>query len=179
MLASWRKGYEKPRQCTKKQRHHFANKGQCSQTYGFSISHVWMWELDQKEGWVQKNWCFRTVVLEKTLKSALDCKEVRPVNPKGNLWIFIGRTDAEAPVLWPPDAKCWLIGNHPDDRKVWGQEDKGETEDKTVGWHNQFSGHESEQTLGDSEGWGSLLCCSPGKEVDTAEQLNKNDSTYF
>ena len=140
---------------------------------GFSISHVWMWELDQKEGWVQKNWCFKTVVLEKTLESPLDCKEVRLVNPKGNqLWIFIGRTDAEAetPILWPPDAKCWLIGNHPDDGKVWGQEDKGATEDKTVGWHNQFSGCEFEQTLRDSEGWGSLACCSPGKELDTTEQ---------
>ena len=108
MLAPWEKSYDTPRQCIKKQRHYFANKGPYSQSYRFSSSHVWMWELDHKEVWVLKNWCFRTVVLEKTLESPSDCKEIKPVTPKGNQpWILIGRSDAEAeaPILWPPDAK--------------------------------------------------------------------------
>ena len=113
MLFSWApESYDQPRQCIKKQRHHFADKGPSSQTYGFSSSHVWMWELDYKESWAPKNWCFWTVVLEKTLESPLDCKEMQLVHPKGDQsWIFIGRTDAqaEAPILWPPDAKSWLI----------------------------------------------------------------------
>ena len=111
-LAPWKKSYDKPRQC-----HHFANKDLCGQSYGFSSSHVRMWELDHKEGWTSKNWCFWIVVLEKTLESPLDCKEIKPVNPKGNQpWIFIGRTDAEAeaPTLWPPDVKRRLIGKDPD-----------------------------------------------------------------
>ena len=118
MLTPWNKSYDKPRQHFKKQRHHFADKGPSSQSYGFSSSRIWMWKLDNKEGWALKNWCFRTVVLEKTLESPLDSKEIKLVNPKGNQpWIFIGRTDAEAeaPILWPPDAKsqqwkrlwCW------------------------------------------------------------------------
>ena len=126
--APWKKSYDQPRQHIKKQRHYFANKGPPSQSYGFSNSHVWMWELDYKESWALKNWCFWTVVLEKTLESPLDCKEVKPVNPKGNQsWIFIGRIDAEAetPVLWPPDVKNWLIGKDPDARKDWRQEEKG------------------------------------------------------
>ena len=101
-LAPWKESYDKPRQCIKKQRHHFANKDLYSQGYGFSIGHVWMWELDHKESWAPKNWCFQIVVLEKTLESPLDCKEIKPVHPKGNqFWIFIGRTDAEAeaPIL--------------------------------------------------------------------------------
>ena len=108
---------DKPRQCIKKQRHHFANKGPSSQSYGFSGSHEYMWELDHREGCVPKNWCFQTMVLEKTLESPLDCKEIKPVNPKLNQpWIFIGRTDAEAeaPILWPHNAKSWLIGKDPD-----------------------------------------------------------------
>ena len=112
MLAPWKKSYNKPRQHIKKQRHYFANKDPYSQSCDFSSSCVWMWELDHTEGWTPKNWCFRTVVLEKTLESPLDCKEIRPVNPKGNQsWIFIRRTDAEAeaPILWTPDAKSWLI----------------------------------------------------------------------
>ena len=111
MLAPWKKSYGKPRQHIKKQRHHFANKGPSSQSYGFSSSHVCMWELDYKESWAQKNWCFWTVVLEKTLESPLDWNEIKPVNPKGNQsWIFIGRTDAEAeaPILWSPDVKNYL-----------------------------------------------------------------------
>ena len=105
MLALWKEGYDRPRQSSKNQRHHFANKSPCSQSYGFSISHVQMSELDHKEGWTLKNCCFQIGVLEKTLESPLDCKEIQPVHPKGNQsWIFIGRTDAEAPILCPPDS---------------------------------------------------------------------------
>ena len=123
----WKKSYGQPRQPIKKQRHYFANKGPSSQSYGFSNSHVWMWELDHKEGWVPKNWCFWTVVLEKTLESP---KEIKPVHPKGNQsWIFTGRTDAEteAPILWPPNSKNQFIGKHPDAGKDWRQEEKGMT----------------------------------------------------
>ena len=128
----------------------------------FSSSHVCMWELDHKEGWVPKNWCFLIVVLEKTLESPLDCKEIKPVNPKGNQpWIFIGRTEAEAPLLWSPDSKNQLSGKDPDAGKDWRQKEKGAAEDEMVGWHHRLSGHEFEQTLGDSEGQGSLACCSP------------------
>ena len=132
--APWKKSYDKPRQCIKKQRHQFANKGLYSQSYGFSSSHVWMWELDHKEGWALKNWCFCTVVLKKTLESPLDNRKIKPVNPKGNQpWIFIGRTDAEAeaPILWPLEAKSWLNRKDPDARKYWWQE-KGTTEDEMV-----------------------------------------------
>ena len=140
-------------------RHYFPNKGSSSQSYGFSSSHVRMWELDSKESWVPKNWCFWTGVLEKTLESPLDNKEIQPVHPKGNrTWIFIGRTDAEgeAPILWSPDGKNWLIRKDPDARKDWGQEEMGVTEDEMVGWHDWLNGHDFEQTLGDSEGY-----CSP------------------
>ena len=122
MLAPWKKSYDQPRQHIKKQRHYFANKGPSSQGYGFSSSHVWMWELDYKESWVPKNWCFWTVVLEKTLESSLDCKEIQPVHLKGNQSLmFIGRTDAEAetPTLWPLKAKNWLIWKDPDAKKDW------------------------------------------------------------
>ena len=127
MFAPWKKSYDQPRQHIKKQRHHFTDKGPYSQSYGFSSSHVWMWELDHEEGWVLMNWCLLTVVLEKTLESPLDNKEIQPVNPKGTQsWIFIGRTDAEAEtlVLWPPDAKNWLIGKDPDAAKDWGHKEK-------------------------------------------------------
>ena len=113
MLTPWKQSYDKPRQCIQKQRHYYSDKGLSSQSYGFSSSHVWMWELDHKESSVPKNWCFSNMVLEKTPESPLDCKEIQPVNPKGNQsWIFIRRTDAEAetPILWPPDAKIWLTG---------------------------------------------------------------------
>ena len=127
----------------------------------FSSSHVWMWELDHKEGWALKNWCFQTVVIEKTLESPLDCKEIIPVNPEGNQpWIFIGRTDAEAPLLWLPDAKSQLTGKEPDAGKDWWQE-KWVTEDEMVGWHLGLNEHEFEQTLGDSEGQRGLACYSP------------------
>ena len=130
-----------------KNRHFFANKGPSSQSYGFSSSHVWMWELDYKESWALKNWCFWTVVLEKTLESPLDCKEIQPVRPKGNqIWIFIGRTDVEAetPILWPPNAKNWLIWKYPDAGKDRWWEEKGIIEDEMVGWHHQLNGHEFE-----------------------------------
>ena len=177
MLPPWKKSYDQPRQHIKKQRHYFANKGLSSQGYGFPSSHIWMWELDYKEGWVPKNWCFWTVVSEKTLESPLDCKEIHPVHSKGNQsWMFIGRTDAEAEtlILWPPDVKSWLIGKDPDAGKDWRQEEKGTTEDGMVGWHHRLNGHEFEQALGVSDGQGSLACCSPWgrKESDMTEGLN-------
>ena len=135
MLAPWKKSYDQPRQHIKKQRHYFAHKGPSSQRYGFSSSHVWMWELDSKESWASRHWCFWTVMLEKTLESSLDCKVIQPVNPKGNQsWIFIGRSDAEAetPILWPPDAKNWLTWKDPDNGKEWRLEEKGMTEDEIL-----------------------------------------------
>ena len=122
-----------------------------------------MWELDYKESWALKNWCFWTVVLEKTFKSPLNSKEIKPVHPKGNQsWIFIERTDieAETPILWPPDVKNWLIGKDPDAGEDWRQEEKGATEDELVGWHHRLKEHEFEQTQGDSEEQDSLVCCS-------------------
>ena len=142
---SLEESYDQPRQHIKKQRHYFANKGPSSQSYGSSSSHVWMWELDYKASWALKNWCFWTVVLEKTLESPLDCKEVQPVHPKGNQsWIFIGRTDAEAktPILWPPDAKNWLIWKDPDAGKNWRWEEKGTIEYEMAWWHHQLNRHE-------------------------------------
>ena len=136
MLAPWKKSFDQPRQHIKRQRHYFANKCPSSQSYGFSSSHVWMWELDYKESWVPKNWSFWIVVLEKALESPLGCKEIQPVHPKGyQPWIFIGRTnvEAETPVVWPPDAKNWLIWKDPDAGKDWRQEEKGMTEDEMVG----------------------------------------------
>ena len=147
MLTPWKESYDQPRQHIKKQRHYFANKGPSSQGYGFSCSHVWMWELDSKETWALKNWCFWTVVLEKTLESPLDHKEIQPVHPIGNQsLIFIGRTDieAETAILWPPDAKNWLIGKDPDAGKDWRWEEKGTTEDEMVRWHYRRDGHEFE-----------------------------------
>ena len=162
MIGSWKKGYDKLRQCVKKQRNYFAHKGPYSQSYGFSSSHVWMWELDHKEDWTLKNWCFWTVVLKKTLESPLDSKEMKPVNPKGNQsWIIIRRTGAETPILWPPDVKSWLIWKNPDAGKDWRQEEKRMTEDKMCRWHLWLNGHEFEQALGDGKGQGSLVCCSP------------------
>ena len=135
------------RQHIKKQRHCFANKGLSSPSYGFSSSHVWMWELDCEESWALKNRCFWAVVLEKTLESPLLSREIQPVHPKGTQsWIFIGRTDAEAetPILWPPDVKNWLIGKDPDAGKDWRWEEKGMIEDEMVGWHHRLNGHEFE-----------------------------------
>ena len=151
MLASWKKSYDQPRQHVKKQRHYLAEKGPSSQNNGFFSRHVWMWQLDHNESWGMKNWCFWTVVLEKTLESPLNCKEIQPVNPKGSQsLIFIGRTDAEAetPILWPPDVKNWLIWNDLDAGKDWKQEEKGMTKDEMVGWHHRAHGHEFEQAPG-------------------------------
>ena len=178
--CSLKKSCDQPRDHIKMQRHYFANKGLSSQGYGFSSGHVWMWELDYEENWVPKNWCFWTVVLEKTLESPLDSKEIKPVSPKGNQsWIFIGRTDAKAetPILWPPDAKNWLRRKKPDTGKDWRQEEKGTTEDEMAGWRHQLYGHEFEQASEVGDGQGSLACCSPWgcKESDTTERLNWND----
>ena len=132
------------RQHIKKQRHYFVYRGLSSQGYGFSSSHVWIWELDCEEGWVPKNWCFWTVVLKKTLENPLDCKEIQPVHPKGDQsWVFTGRSDIEAeiPILLPPDVKSWLIGKDSDAGRDWGQEEKGTTEDEMVWWHHRLNGH--------------------------------------
>ena len=145
MLAPWKKSYDQPRQHIKKQRHYFADKSPSSQSYGFSSSHVWMWEVDYKESWALKNWCFWTVVLEKTLENPLDCKEIKLIVPKGNQsWIFIGRADAKAetPILLPHDTKNWLYRKDPDAGKDWRREEKGTTEDEMVGWHHWLNGHE-------------------------------------
>ena len=144
MLTPWKESYDQPRWHIQKQRHYFANKGPSSQGYGFSSGHVWKWELDCEESWAPKNWCFWTVVLEKTLESPLDCKEIKPVHPKGNQsWVFIGKTDVEAetPIPWPPDVKSWLIWRDSDAMKDCGQEEKGKTEDEMVGWHHRLNGH--------------------------------------
>ena len=183
-LTPWKESYDQPRQHIKKQRHYFANKGLSSQSYGFSSSHVWMWELDYKESWAPKNWCFWTVGLEKTLESLLDCKEIQPVYPKGDQsWVFIGRTDAEAetPILWPPDAKSWLIWKNPDAEKDWGQDEKGMTEDEMVGWHHRLNGHGFGWTPGVGDGQGGLACCSSWghKESDTTEWLNWTELTLW
>ena len=136
-LVPWKEHYDKLRQCIKKWKHHFVNKGLYSWNSCFFSSHVQMWELDHKEGWVLTNWCFWIVVLEKTLENPLDCKEIKPVNPKGNqLWIFTGRSGAkaEATIFWPPDTKNWFIGEDPDAGNDWGQEEKGVTEDEMAGF---------------------------------------------
>ena len=161
---------------TKKQIYYFANKRPSSQGYDFPSGHVWMWELDCEENWALNNWRFWTVALEKTLESPLDCKEIQPVHPKDQSWVFIGRTDVEAetPVLWPPDVKSWLTEKHPDDGKDWGQEEKGMTEDEMVGWHHWLDGHGFGWTPGVCDGQGGLACCGSWghKESDTTEWLN-------
>ena len=177
MLTPWKESYDQPRQHIKKQRHYFANKGPSSQGYGFSSSYVWMYELDYKESWALKNWCFWTVVLEETLEGPLDYKKIKSVRPKGNQsWIFTGRTDAEAepPILWPPDGNSRLIGKDSDAGKDWRWKEKGMTEDEMVGWHHGLDGHEFEQALRVGDRQGSLGCCSPwdGKESDRTEHLN-------
>ena len=145
-----------------------------------------MWELDHKEGWALNNWCFRIVVLEKTLESPLDCKKIKPINPKGNqFWMFIERTDADALILWRPDLKRWLTGKDAEAGKDWGQEEKRVAKDEMVRYHHQLSGHEFEQTPGDSEGQRSLVCCSPWgcKELNmtywTTEQQKLQTITSF
>ena len=149
MLDTWKESYNKPRQHIKNWRYHFANKVPYSQSYGFSSSHVRMWELDRWEGWAPKNWCLHIVLLEKMLESPLNCKETKLVNLKGNQpWIFIGRTDAEAeaPLLWLPDVKCWLTGKDPDVGKDQTQKEKRVAEDEMVRQHHWFNGRESEHS---------------------------------
>ena len=155
----------------------FANKGPFSQGYGFSSGHVWMWELDYKESWVLKNWCFWAVVLEKPLESPLDCKEIQPVHPKGDQsWVFIGRTEieTETPILSAPDVKSWLIWKYSHAGKDWGLEKKWMTEDVTVGWHHWLDGHRFGWTPGVGDGQGGLVCCGlwGPKELDTTKWLN-------
>ena len=152
--------------------------------YGFSSGHVWIWELDCEESWMPMNWCFWTVVLEKTLESPLDHKEIQPVHPKGDQpWVFFGRTDVEAetPVLWPPHAKSWLTGKHSDAGRDCGQEEKGTAEDQKAGWHHRLDEHEFEWTPGDGDGQRGLACCDSWgrKESDTTEQLNSTDWKWF
>ena len=178
MLVPWKKSYDKPKQHIKKA--DFADVGPSSQSCGFSSIHVWMWELDYKESWALKNWCFWTVVLEKTLESRLDCKEIKLVSLKGNQsWIFIGMTDVEAdtPILWAPDVKNWLTGKDPDAGKDWRQEKKGMTEDEMVGCHHQLDGLECEQTSGVGDRQESLVCCSPwvAKSQTRLTELNWTD----
>ena len=166
-----------PRRHITKQRYYFVNKGLSSQGYGFCSSHVWIRELDCEESWVPKNWCFWTVVLEKTLESLLDCKEIQPVHSKGDqFWVFIGRTDAKAetPILWTPAVKSWLIGKDPDAERDLGQEEKGMTEDEMAGWHHWLDGGEFEWTPGVGDEQGGLACCNSWgcKESDMTERLN-------
>ena len=149
-----------------------------TQSYGFSSSNVWLWELDYKESWVLQNRCFCTVVLEKTLESSLDSREILPVNPKGNQsWIFIESIGVEAgtPILWPPDAKNWLIWKDPDAGEDWSQDEKRMRENEMFGWHHRLNGHQFEQALGVGVGQGGLVCCSPWgyKESDTIEWLTE------
>ena len=177
MLTPWKESYDQPRQHIKKQRQYFVNKGPSSQGYGFSSGHVWIWELDYKESWVQKKWCFWTVVLEKTLESPLDCKEIQPVLPKEDQsWVFIWKTDVEAEIsiLWLPDAKSWFIWKDPDAGRDWGQEKEGTTEDEMVGWHHWLNGHGFGWTPGVGNAQGGLACCSSWgrKGSDTTEWLN-------
>ena len=153
-----------------------SNKGLSSQGYGFSSSHVWMWELDCEESWAPKNWCFWTMVLEKTLESPLDCKEIQPVHSKGDQsLVFFGRNDgkAETPILRPPHVKSWLIGKDSDAERDWRQEEKGMTEDEMAGWHHWLNGCEFEWTPGVGDGQGGLVCCNSWghKESDTTEWL--------
>ena len=159
-ISPWKESYDKPRQHIKKQRCQFSDKGPYSQSYGFSSSHVQMWELDYNEGWAVKNWCFQLMVLEKIIESPLDYKEIKPVNPK-QTWIFIGKIDAEAPILWLPDVKNWFIGKDPDAGQDWRQEEKGTTEDEMVGWHHWLDEHGFEQALGVGDGQEGLAGCSP------------------
>ena len=175
---------DQPRQHIKKLRHYCANKGSSSQGYGFSSGLLRMWELDYKESWAPKNWCFWTVVLGKTLESPLDSKEIQPVHPKRNQsWIFMRRTNAEAEtlVLLPPHAKRWLIGKDSDAGRNWGQEEKGTTEDEMAGWHHWLDGRESEWTLGDGDGQRGLACCDSRCRIEsnTTEWLNWTELNWY
>ena len=158
MLTPWKESYDQPRQHIKNKRHYTANKGPSSQGYGFSSSLVCIWELNYKESWALKNWCFWTVVLETALVSPMDCKEIQVVHPKGDQsWVVIGRTDdeAETPILWPPDVNNWLIGKDPNAGQDWRQKTRA-TEDEMVGWHHRLNGHGFGWTPGVGDGQGGL-----------------------
>ena len=178
MLSPWEKSYDQTKQLFKSRE--IINKVPSCQSYGFSSTHVWMWELDYKESWTPKNWCFWTVVLKKTFESLLDFKEMQSVHPKGNQsWIFTGRADAtsETPILWPPYAKSWLIGKNSDAGRDWGQEEKGTTEERMAGWHHRLDGREFEWTLRVGDWQEGLVCCDSWgrKESDTTERLIWSD----
>ena len=165
------------RQHIKKQRHYFANKGLPSQGYGFSSSHVWMWVLDSKESWAPKNWCFWTVVLEKTLESPWTARRsnqsvLKEISPGCSLEALMLKLKLQ--LLWPPDAKNWLIWKDPDAGKDWRQEEKGTVKDEVVGWHHRLNGHGFGWTLGVGDGQGGLVCCGPWgcKQSDMTERLN-------
>ena len=162
----------------KKQRHYFSNKGPSSQSYGFSSSHVWMWELDYKESWAQKNWCFWSMVWRRLLRVPWTARRsnqsiLKEISPEYSLE-GVKISEAETPILWPPDVKNWLIGKDPNAGKDCGPEEKRTTEDEMVGWHHRLSGQEFEQAAGVSDGQGSLAYCSPWscKESDMTEWLN-------
>ena len=175
MLAPWKKSYDKPRQHIKIQKYHFASKGPYSPSSGFSTSHVQMWELDPKEGLVLNNWCFWTVVLEKTLESRTAGRSnqsiLKEIIPEYSLEGLMLKLQYFGHLMWRADS---FIGEDPDAREIWGQWEKALTEDEMVGWHHRLRGHEFEHTPGDSEGQGSLMCCSPWgrKKSDTTEWLN-------
>ena len=173
MLGPWKESYDQPRQHIKKQSHYFANNGPSSQGYRFSTRHVWMWDLNYKS-WMPKNWCFWTVMLEKTWES-LDCKEIQLVHPKGDQsWVFIGGThvEAETPILCPPDVKSWLIWKDRDAGKEWGQEEKGRAENEMVVWHHQHNGHGFGWTLGVGNGLGGLVYCGSWGWKESTQRLN-------
>ena len=181
-LAPWKKSYKKPRQHIEKQRCYLTNRGPSSQSYGSSNSHLWMWELDHKESWVPKNWCFLTLVLEKTLESPLDYKEIqvvqKEISPGCSLEGLMLKLKLQ--YFWLPNAKSWLIGKDPDAGKVWGQEEKRMTEDEMVGWHHRLDGHRFGWTLGVGKGQGTMACCGSWgrKESDTTEWLNWTELNF-
>ena len=180
MLAPWKKSYNQPRQHIKKQRYYFADKGLSTQNYGFSTSQVWMWEVDHKESWALKNWCFQIVVLEKTLGQQIDqtSQSLRKTTPNIHWkdWCWSWNS-----IFWPPDAEKWLTGKDSDAGRDWGQEEKVTTEDEIAGWHHWLDGHESEWTLGVGDGQGGLACLDSWghKESDMTERLIWSDLIWM